>query len=381
MAIFHCSISIATRAQGASSVAAAAYISRSALQDQRTGRRCDYRRCHLHERLVADLGVTLPPGAPERWRDRSTLWNEVEAMERGPRAQLCRKVEVALPVELDEAQRLALAREIVEYFASQGMVVDACLHDATDSHNPHLHMVMPLRACDGDGFLPKAKNVYLVRDHNGRERWMDAAELAEANKGEPCRWEKVYRWQGSKEPLTPSEAAARGLTAKRSKVPLQRTRYLVDWNDRSKAETWRHDIAHMENEALAAAGHSERVDHRSYARQGSERIPTSHEGPGVTWAERRGAERDRSRGRRPRPRTARRMRNMRVRRRNRRYRRLLHELLYLLERYEREQRAEILADMGARRGRGYGRYRTPGRARSPYRDPSRHSAPGPASWL
>ena len=73
-------ISVVGRRDGASSVAGAAYISRSRIYDERVGLTRDYRRCHRHERLVADLGVTLPEGAPERWRDRATLWNELERL-------------------------------------------------------------------------------------------------------------------------------------------------------------------------------------------------------------------------------------------------------------------------------------------------------------
>lgn len=356
MAIYHMNVAIASRKSGASSVAGAAYISRSRLADERTGRTYDYRRVHPHERLVADLGVGLPDGAPERWRGRGALWNEVEGVERGAGAQLCRRVVVALPRELDDAQRLELARRIQDYFVAQGMVVDACVHEGVDGANPHLHLMMPLRACDAGGFRPKSKNQYLVRDTEGNEAWMDAPTLRAANEEGTSRWEKVYRWHGCGEPLTPGEASAHGLAKKRSKTPVQRTEYLVDWNERGKVERWRRDVAQMENEALAAAGRHERVDHRSYARQRSERLPTEHEGPAVTWAERRGATRDRSRGRRPRARTARRARNLGVRRRNRRYARLLRGLLSLLARYEAERGRALQEDLGlSRRSRGYGR--------------------------
>ena len=269
MAIFHMNISVVGRRDGASSVAGAAYISRSRIYDERVGLTRDYRRCHRHERLVADLGVSLPDGAPGRWRDRSALWNEVERLESSPRAQLCRRIEVALPVELDEAQRLELARGIVGYFVGQGMVVDACVHDALDGHNPHLHMLMPLRPCDGDGFLPKSVNEYLVRDSNGKERWMSPSELRGAN-ATGGAWTKVFRWRRGEErlALTADEAAAMGGCRRIGKTPVQRTRYLVDWNERGKAEEWRSAVAEMTNRALGDAGRAERVDHRSYARQG-----------------------------------------------------------------------------------------------------------------
>lgn len=332
MAIFHMNLSVVGRADGASSVAGAAYISRSRMVDARTGVAYDYRRCHRHERLVADLGVSLPEAAPGRWRDRAALWDDVEAAERGARAQLCRRIELALPVELDDRARLALARRIVRYFADQGMVVDACIHDALDGHNPHLHLMMPLRPCDESGFTAKSANEYLVRDGAGYERWATATELRELNEGNDA-WAKVYRYRHGRErvELTVNEAKELGGCERMGKAAVQRTRYLIDWNERGKAEEWRSAVAAMENDALEAAGADARVDHRSYARQDIDRIPTEHEGPTACAVERRArwrAERD---GRVYRPVTARRIRNERVRKRNRLFDTLLRQLLFALK--------------------------------------------------
>lgn len=350
-AIFHMNVSVVGRRDGASAVAGAAYISRSRIYDERVGLTRDYRRCHRHERLVADLGVALPEGAPGRWRDRAALWNEVERTESSPRAQLCRRVEVALPVELDEAQRLELARGIVGYFAGQGMVVDACVHDALDGHNPHLHMLMPLRPCDGDGFLPKSVNEYLVRDGAGRESWMSAAELRDANASGGV-WSKVFRWRRGEErlELTGEEAAAMGGCRRVGKTPVQRTRYLVDWNGRGKAEEWRGAVAAMMNDALGGAGRAERVDHRSYVRQGVERVPTLHEGPAAFAIERR-ARRRQERERRPRRyATARRVANRFTTRSEDLLLLLVQILIYRMQEREKERaRRERRADVRGRR--------------------------------
>ncbi|WP_300416052.1 MobA/MobL family protein, partial [uncultured Oscillibacter sp.] len=42
------------------------------------------------------------------------------------------------------------------------------------------------------------------------------------------------------------------------------------------------------NQALEAAGRPERIDHRSYKRQGVDKIPTVHMGPAASQMERRG---------------------------------------------------------------------------------------------
>ncbi|WP_215745390.1 MobA/MobL family protein [Gluconobacter sp. P1C6_b] len=45
----------------------------------------------IHSRIL------LPKGASEAFLDRSTLWNEVERVEKHKDAQLAREVEFALP--------------------------------------------------------------------------------------------------------------------------------------------------------------------------------------------------------------------------------------------------------------------------------------------
>lgn len=66
-----------------------------------------------------------------------------------------------------------------------------------------------------------------------------------------------------------------------------------DWNDKELLETWRAEWANDANRALERAGHSDRIDHRSLEAQGSERLPTVHEGPHVRKMEQRGIQTDR----------------------------------------------------------------------------------------
>ncbi len=61
-----------------------------------------------------------------------------------------------------------------------------------------------------------------------------------------------------------------------------------DWNDRALLGEWRTGWAEHTNAALERAGHDERIDHRSLADQGLDRLPTVHEGPTVREMEARG---------------------------------------------------------------------------------------------
>lgn len=304
MAIFHCNISVASRAVGASAVAGAAYISRSAIEFEREGTMFDFTKAHRHERLVADLGIALPDNAPKRFGERGALWNEVERVEKKADAQLCRRIEWALPDELPDDEKIRLARKHVAQRAAAGHVVDACIHCNVDGTNWHVHELEPLRPVGENGFLAKSENVYVCRKLGEKDDRKASAKEFAFLKAEG--WEKVYRYRigGETRWLTPTEAAARvrgklgqsadpedvsELTRKsrQGRNPKQETRYLTDWNEPTKAEEWRSEIAALINDALEENGFDGRVDHRSYERQGIERVPQVHEGSRVRAMENR----------------------------------------------------------------------------------------------
>jgi hypothetical protein len=67
----------------------------------------------------------------------------------------------------------------------------------------------------------------------------------------------------------------------------------TDWNERTKAEEWRVAWADIVNAYLDKNGFAERIDHRSYERQGVEQISTVHLGVAVIQMEARGIVTDR----------------------------------------------------------------------------------------
>jgi Ti-type conjugative transfer relaxase TraA len=176
MAIYHLHVKVIGRKSGSSAVASAAYRSASRLRDDRLERSHDF----SNKRGVVHSEVMLPEDAPEQWRDRERLWNDVEAFEVRKDAQLAREVEFALPREMTQAQGIELARDFVQAeFVDQGMIADLNVHwdmaeDGTPK--PHAHVMLTMRSVDENGFGQK------VRDWNRtemverwRERW---AELA-----------------------------------------------------------------------------------------------------------------------------------------------------------------------------------------------------------
>lgn len=64
------------------------------------------------------------------------------------------------------------------------------------------------------------------------------------------------------------------------------------WNDKALLQNWREAWEVQTNQALERAGHSVRIDHRTLAEQGIERIPQIHIGPKVPEMERRGIKTD-----------------------------------------------------------------------------------------
>ena len=68
--------------------------------------------------------------------------------------------------------------------------------------------------------------------------------------------------------------------------------HTTDWHTPETLEAWREAWCRMVNEAFERKGIETRIDHRSYAEQGVEQIPTVHEGPMVRAMEDQGIRTD-----------------------------------------------------------------------------------------
>ncbi len=188
MATYHFQAKVIGRSAGRSVVAAAAYRAAAALHDERLGRTQNY----LAKPGVVHSEILLPEGAPERWRDRELLWNEVEQVERRRDAVLAREIEIALPRELPQAEAIALVRDFVrEQFVARSMVADLNVHWGVASDGeaqPHAHVLLSMRAVGEDGFGLKQRDwndKALLRDW--RERWAVLANERLAEAGHDAR--------------------------------------------------------------------------------------------------------------------------------------------------------------------------------------------------
>jgi ATP-dependent exoDNAse (exonuclease V) alpha subunit len=160
LAIFHLQIKSISRGAGRSATAAAAYRAGERIRDERTGVLHNYsRRTDVHHKEIL-----LPSGldtADVAWAmDRERLWNAAEAVESRRNARLAREYQVALPAELNEGQRVQLARCFARELANRYKVaVDLAVHApraAGDPRNHHAHLLVTSRELTATGFGPKA---------------------------------------------------------------------------------------------------------------------------------------------------------------------------------------------------------------------------------
>ncbi|MBK2836888.1 MobA/MobL family protein [Klebsiella pneumoniae] len=174
MAIFHMSAQTITRSKGHSSVAAAAYRHGEKLTDEHTGEIHDYSK----KKGISDSVILIPESADRNFLKPAYLWNTIEKSEKRKDAQLAREFNIALPVEMTDEQKKALAKDFCqEHFVKNGMIADIAFHKL-NSDNPHFHVMLTTRRLtpDGAGFGQK------VREWNSKEQlqewrksWADTA--------------------------------------------------------------------------------------------------------------------------------------------------------------------------------------------------------------
>ena len=244
MAIYHCSVKVASRSSGRSSVAAAAYRSGEDIINERDGVEHDYTR---KGGIVKEGSFVMAPDhAPEWATERAKLWNEVEKKESGKKSQLFREFEIAMPAELTHEQQIALGKEFAADLVKQGMVVDGNLHDKNDG-NPHYHMMVTMRPFNPDGTWGNRQKKEYILDKDGKKQY-----------------------------------------DKKTKTYKCRKIELTDWNNDDTFMKWRKDWERLANKQLELAGHEARIDHRSHKDRGIEEQPSVHMGPEATAMEKRG---------------------------------------------------------------------------------------------
>lgn len=225
MAFYHCSVKAVQRSKGQTATRSASYRAGEKIHCERTGLTHDYRRKTgvMHTEIITPNGIHAP--------SREQLWNMAEKAEKRKDSCVAREYEVALPHELSEQQRTALAQDFCKYLAKNyGVAVDLCIHRPTDKEvkkgadprNHHAHILTTTRVISNDGLGAKADN-----EKAGRNRKKDLEQVR------------------------------------------------IAWQD-------------FANHHLAKAGLDIQLDHRSHKDRGLETAPTQKMGVSATAMERKG---------------------------------------------------------------------------------------------
>jgi ATP-dependent exoDNAse (exonuclease V) alpha subunit len=236
MAIYHLSVKPVSRAGGRSATAASAYRAAELVHDHTTGQTFDYTR----KRGVEHTEIVLPTECARQdinWaRDREALWNAAEVAEKRSNSRVAREYELALPHEMNHAQRVELVRSFSQGIADRyGVAVDFSIHAPHregDERNYHAHVLTTTRTIEPGGLGQKSE----------------------------IEWSEGNRKRAG---LAPG--------------PEELTAIRAQW-------------AELTNERLQGLSLDARIDHRTLEAQGIEREPTTHVGPAVSGMERRGIE-------------------------------------------------------------------------------------------
>ena len=228
-----------------SAIDAAGYISREELYSEYDGH--TYKPDPKEDLVHSE--IDLPENAPEEYKDRATLWNSVEAIEKQKNSQLARMFKASLPNDWTyEIAEEVVRKYVMDNFVSRGMCADWAIHDSCNEkgqRNLHFHLLLTLRAIDENGkWMPKQKKVYIL-DENGNK----------------IRTKKGYK---------------------------SKTEKTTDWDEPSKAKMWRKNLTELINDTNQALKIDEQWEHRSFKELGIEEPPTIHLGSKANALEKKG---------------------------------------------------------------------------------------------
>ncbi len=226
-----------------SPIDASAYISGEKVETKE--RVADYTK----KKGVLSSDIVLPTNAPDRLRDPSVLWSEVDGMAKRSNADLYREWICCFDKHLSLDQMESVARQFAESLAAEGMVVQYALHDAKDNGNYHVHFMAPCRGLDENGNWQKRKvlprTFQLDADGNRIPVIDKETGLQKKNKSGRLQWKK--------------------------ESPV----FVDSFNDphAGNVQRWRKLFADLENQYLPE---EYQVSPLSYRKQGIKKIPGRH---------------------------------------------------------------------------------------------------------
>lgn len=229
--LYHLSFRSGSRASGASARASYEYVTREG----------------EYGGPAMDPAVYTESDHMPSWAEGDPVdyWVAADLYERD-NGRLYVSADLSLPRDLTAEDQIALASEFAhELTDEEGLPYTLAIHAGRNEdgkeHNPHAHLMFSERKNDGI--------------ERSREQWFRRAN---------------------------------SIRPERGGAPKSRTFHGREWVERARAK-W----ADKTNAMLERRGRGERVDHRSYDRQGIARNPGSHYGPSAAYIAGRGAGHDR----------------------------------------------------------------------------------------
>ena len=250
MADFHFHVTQVKRSNGASVMEYAAYRACEKLQSDYYNETYDY----TSKKGLIISEILLPSYVPNKYKDRKTLWDDVEENEKRSDAQLAFNFDFSLMNEFTIEENIEIARRfILENFVARGMICDWAFHfpsQGDKNENPHIHMLCPIRPMKTDGTWGNKQCKDPVLDEDGNP---------------------VLDKNGNK------------------KYSVKKT---TDWSDVDTLNEWRKAWAKINNDKFEEKGMEQRIYAESYEDQGMNLLPTIHEGPAVRAMEAKGMRTD-----------------------------------------------------------------------------------------
>lgn len=253
---------------GKSCVATSAYMSREKMKDEQMNHTFNYSG-HEHDNTFSN--VTLCKGAPEEWQDKEKLWNAVESEESGKNTRKAKQWILAVPQGMNEEQAQDAVKEFQSYLAEKGMCSQADIHEPESKRsasriekNVHVHVLATQRKINerGEWEQIKEKKVYAnCRDAEGK----------------PAYNPDIPNDTGHRIPKIDPETGEQKIGA-RNRKEWERVKIQSNpLDNRELIEESRAKWAEVCNKHLSA---EQQIDHRSYERQGIDRVSEIHEGIG-----------------------------------------------------------------------------------------------------
>lgn len=253
---------------GKSCVATSAYMSREKMKDEQMNHTFNYSG-HEHDNTFSN--VTLCKGAPEEWQDKEKLWNAVESEESGKNTRKAKQWILAVPQGMSEEQAQDAVKEFQNYLAEKGMCSQADTHEPESKRsaskiekNVHVHVLATQRKINerGEWEQIKEKKVYAnCRDAEGKPAYNPDIPNDTAH-----RIAKI-------DPNTGLQKIGARNRKEWERVTIQDNPF----NKKEFIEESRAKWAEVCNKHLSA---EQQIDHRSYERQGIDRVSEIHEGIG-----------------------------------------------------------------------------------------------------